>query len=152
MRKYIIISLPVLLLACSPKPKPIMYGHEACHFCSMTIVDQRFGCELVTNKGKVYLFDAIECMVNFIHENPEISRQEELILTNTFDRPGALLSIKECVFLHSQNLPSPMGMFINPVAEEDFAQDLKKKHSGEIYDWEGISSLVRDHHHGLSQK
>ena len=37
------------------------------------------------------------------------------MLTNTLDDPGKLNDVHECCFLRSKNMPSPMGMFINPV-------------------------------------
>ena len=59
----------VLLSSCSVRPQEIIYGQDACHFCSMTIVDKQHGAELVTDKGKIYKFDAIECMINHLSEN-----------------------------------------------------------------------------------
>ena len=34
----------------------------------MTIVDKVHAAEIVTQKGKVYKFDATECMINFMDE------------------------------------------------------------------------------------
>jgi copper chaperone NosL len=66
MQKGIIpIFIMIMLIACNPERKPIQYGEDKCAFCRMSIVDQRFGGEIVTQKGKVYMFDAVECMVNY---------------------------------------------------------------------------------------
>ena len=33
--------------------------------CKMTLVDKKFGAEVVTKKGKVYKFDDLNCMIKF---------------------------------------------------------------------------------------
>jgi len=55
-----------LLTACSHEPDPIRYGKDACAHCKMTIMDKRFSAELITAKGKVFKFDAAECMAGFL--------------------------------------------------------------------------------------
>ena len=39
--------------SCSSQVKPIKYGKDECYFCKMTIVDQKFGVEIVSKKGKI---------------------------------------------------------------------------------------------------
>ena len=65
LKHYIFISLLLLVFSCNVSPKPIDYGSDGCHFCKMTIVDKVHAAEIVTKKGKVYMFDATECMINF---------------------------------------------------------------------------------------
>ena len=60
--------LALLLLACNSGPQAISYGKDACSYCKMTIVEKPFGCEIVTSKGKVAKFDAIECLVAHFSE------------------------------------------------------------------------------------
>ena len=79
--------LPLLLtlafsIACTVSPKPIDYGHVACHYCSMTIVDKQHAAQLVTTKGKVFNFDAVECMMNQLKETDESTIS--LFLANNF--------------------------------------------------------------------
>lgn len=54
----------MLLSACTPKAQSITYGADMCHFCKMNIVDVQHASEIVTKKGKVFKYDAIECMLN----------------------------------------------------------------------------------------
>nr|WP_246229479.1 hypothetical protein [Mucilaginibacter humi] len=67
---FIIMLCCLLLGACSHAPEPIRYGKDACAHCKMTIMDKRFSSELVTAKGKVFKFDAAECMTAYLKENP----------------------------------------------------------------------------------
>src|SRR5690606_41654244 len=55
------------LQACSVGPEPLRYGEDACHSCRMTLMDKKFGAEVVSVKGKVFKFDDMNCMVNFLN-------------------------------------------------------------------------------------
>ncbi len=60
----LIFLVSQLLSSCQPRPEPIHYGQDACDFCRMTIVDKQHAAQMVTEKGRVYKYDAIECMLN----------------------------------------------------------------------------------------
>jgi copper chaperone NosL len=104
----------------------------------MSIVDQRFGGEIVTKKGKIYKFDAVECMNHYLDRADDPSGSFAFILTNTFDKPGELWPAEECVFLISKNMPSPMGGFINPFSTETVALKFLEENEGIIYSWESL--------------
>jgi copper chaperone NosL len=104
----------------------------------MAIVDRRFGCELITKKGKVYKFDATECLIHFIAREEVSISETSMLFTNTLDKPGELLQVEHCYFLQSENMPSPMGMFINPFHEKNLAMKYKKSQSGTVYQWDEL--------------
>ncbi|MCK5277856.1 MAG: nitrous oxide reductase accessory protein NosL [Cyclobacteriaceae bacterium] len=127
-----------MLNGCNPESKPILYGEDKCEFCRMSIVDQRFGGEIVTQKGKTYKFDAVECLVNYIDERVEDESKLKFILTNTYDNPGELINASECTYLKSENMPSPMGMFLNPFKDHSHAIESQKQNTGTILNWEEL--------------
>lgn len=139
---YILMCLPAVLNSCKPAVVPIEYGTDVCSFCTMTIVDNRFGAELVTRKGKIYRFDATECLVNFLQRGTVDEPDIFIMVTNTHDRPGELMEIDLCLFLRSENLPSPMGMYINPFAEYARATDKQSEHGGDLYTFEELSEII----------
>jgi copper chaperone NosL len=53
-----------LLIGCNPKAEKINLGKDQCAECKMTIVDPKFGAEIVTKKGKVYKFDDTHCIAD----------------------------------------------------------------------------------------
>ncbi|NAY92846.1 hypothetical protein GTQ34_13060 [Muricauda sp. JGD-17] len=128
---YIIVI--VLLGGCSAKPQPIEYGSDNCHFCRMTIVDAIHAAEMVTDKGKVFKFDAVECMVNYQKEidSTEIS----MYLCNHYSEPKELIDATGAMFLISENIPSPMGEFLTAFKSEKEALVQKNENGGEIYTW-----------------
>ncbi len=139
---FILLIFVVLGLSCTPKKTSIDYGLDKCHYCKMGIVDRRFGCELVTNKGKVYKFDATECMVHFIESADLDVNEISMLLTNTFDKPGELIPVDHCYFLQSENMPSPMGLYINPFSEKQLAMEYQKSKTGFLYQWDELKDRL----------
>jgi copper chaperone NosL len=137
------VCLVLFVLACKPESQPISYGSDMCEFCRMSIVDQRFGSEIVTRKGKIYKFDAVECMVNYLDKRVEDESQLKYILTNTLDKPGDLVDVQDCKFLISENMPSPMGAFINPFRDIKIATSNQEENSGTIHDWTGLRDELK---------
>lgn len=123
----------LLLLACTTGPQPIRYGEDACNYCKMTIVDQQHSAEAVTNKGKVYKFDAIECLVQYIIPLDE-STFDHILVANA-DEPGMLIDAREASYLVSPNLPSPMGAFLNAFDDPNRSAAVQREQTGTLYSW-----------------
>ena len=134
--KLYIITVLLLVTSCAPEPKPISYGTDDCTYCKMTIADNRYGAEFVTDKGKVYKFDAIECMADYVNKNETLLHS--YLLVNTFDKPNDLISTKDCIFLISNELPSPMGAYLTAFSDKMEADNMRKVKSGSLYSWNDI--------------
>ncbi|WP_067032896.1 nitrous oxide reductase accessory protein NosL [Allomuricauda sp. CP2A] len=143
MKKHITLLFVVLIggIGCSVAPKPIDYGHVGCHYCSMTIVDKQHAAQLVTKKGKVFNFDAIECMMNQLKDEDESTMA--LFLVNDFDQPGELVDAKEATYLISENIPSPMGEYLSAFTNEEAAKETMTKQGGELYTWAEINKRFK---------
>ncbi|MEB2786231.1 nitrous oxide reductase accessory protein NosL [Algoriphagus persicinus] len=126
----------LMISACSTGPHPIDYGKEGCHYCRMTIVDKIHGTELITDKGKVFKFDATECMLNYMAENKQLPIGN--LLTNYFEAPTEFINIQNSTFLISEKLPSPMGANITAFETESSAEEVRSEKGGEIYTWEEL--------------
>ena len=143
MKKHIILLFIMLngSIGCSVGPKPIDYGHVGCHYCSMTIVDKQHAAQLVTKKGKVFNFDAIECMMNQLKDEGESAMA--LFLVNDFGQPGELVDAKEATYLISENIPSPMGEYLSAFTNEEAAKETMTKQGGELYTWTEIKNRFK---------
>src|SRR5690606_12451098 len=84
--------LLLLFTACKPEAQAIDYGFDSCTHCKMTIADNRYGAELVTQKGKVYKFDAIECLAAFKETDSE--EAYAMLLVTDFSEPGVFIDAK----------------------------------------------------------
>lgn len=102
-----LLLFPVFLSACSTDPEPIAFGKDHCSYCKMTISDRRFGGELVTNRGRVYKFDAMECLLPYMTESEEDEFAH--ILGIAYDEPGKLIAVHQLHFIISEQYQSPMG-------------------------------------------
>lgn len=142
LKQFIFISLLLLIISCNVSPKPINYGSDGCHFCKMTIVDKVHAAEIVTKKGKVYMFDATECMINFRKEFD--TSNIELYLSNNYTEPEALVNATKATFLISKKIPSPMGAFLSAFKNEADAIKFQNKKGGKIYTWEELLAKYKD--------
>jgi len=132
--------LALLFFSCAIEPKPIAYGHDNCHYCNMTIVDRQHAAQLVTDKGRAYKFDAIECMVHQDQENN--GQTAALYLINDFNNPGKLIDATTATYLISPQISSPMGANLSGFSSEGDAKEIMAEFSGSLYDWEAIQQKI----------
>jgi len=134
--KTMAIIMIGVLSACSRAPEPIQYGKDACTHCRMTIMDKRFAAEIVTAKGKIFKFDAAECMADFLKEKPEIAANEKSIfLVSDFNHPGQFVDARKSFFLNDNSLASPMGGNLAAFTSENSAKSIQKDKFARLYDW-----------------
>ena len=139
MKKHhliIILLFLALINSCKIGPQPINYGSDGCHFCSMTIVDRQHAAQIVTDKGKVFKFDAVECMMNHLKDigTGHIS----LFLVNDYSAPGELTDATKAFYLISQGIPSPMGEFLTAFGTQAAIDNAISEHKGDELNWEQL--------------
>ena len=132
----LMIFMLFMLSACSKGPQAIDYGNDGCHFCKMTVVDKIHGAELITDKGKVFKFDATECMLNYMGEHTELPIGS--LLTNYYEEPTAFIPTQEATFLISEQLPSPMGANLTAFKTKESAEKVLSEKGGKLYTWEAL--------------
>ena len=129
------------LLSCTIQPEKIEYGKDTCHFCKMLVIDPIHGAEIVTKKGKVFKFDAIECMLNYTNEMNS-SESIALYLVNHYESAEDLIPAKAATYLQSPQIKSPMGE--NLTAFENANHELlrnKKTSDVREYSWQELKEL-----------
>ena len=136
MKNLITLASLLLFLSCNLRPKEINYGEDSCHYCSMTIVDRQHAAQLITHKGKVYKFDATECMINSLSEIEEES--VALFLTTDYSSPERLIDAKSATFIISPNIPSPMRANLAALSSIEDALSLQAAKEGDLYSWEEL--------------
>ncbi|WP_207422984.1 nitrous oxide reductase accessory protein NosL [Desertivirga brevis] len=130
------LTFLLLLFACGKKPEEIRFGSDACEHCKMTIMDQRYGAEIVTAKGKVFKFDSAECMVDFVHiGNAELDDPETIYLTINTAAPGQLIEASSVTFLKDKAFKSPMGGNIASFPTKQLAENNKQNADAKIMSW-----------------
>ena len=122
-------------LSCSVEPTPISYSNDECKFCMMKIMDERFGAEIVTEKGKIYKFDSAECMLRYSKENP--GNPKHVMVTHV-NAPNVLQDAKSSYYVICENIPSPMGANLSSYPNMEFATTKVMELGGKTYSWDEL--------------
>ena len=145
MRKPLSIIILILTAlchsSCSRTPEPIPFGKDACEFCKMTIMDQKFGAEIVTAKGKILKFDSAECLLDALKQDASNSSSADTRLVIDYSNPGNLIDVKNAYFLLDKTVHSPMGGHLAAFNSSEAAGEYKKSNDGVIHSWEDVKKI-----------
>ncbi len=141
MKKIVyLIPLIFILGGCSSDPEPIKYGHDSCEHCRMLITDNNYGAELITKKGKIFKYDSIECLADY---QSNLSEEEiHSMWVVDFYPPNELINFNEAHFLQSENLKSPMGLYLSAYKTELELNEVIKKYGGKKIIWKELTDYV----------
>ena len=134
MKKIIYLFVLGLFAACSNEPQPIDYGNDNCDFCEMTIVSQAYSAQAVSQKGKQYKYDAIECMLN---DQLQHNYDMAVILVADFEQPGTMIDVHKAGFVINDSIKSPMGGNLAAFKKES---SVVKDASEGTFSWEGLET------------
>ncbi len=134
---FSILIMFAITLGCSNmEPRAIEYGNAECAHCNMMVTEQKFGAELVTDKGRYYFFDSAECLFEYMSEQENTNYTH--VLVTPFLQPNTLVDAKSSFYLISSGIPSPMGAFLSSYASLEEAKTQATMHGGEIYNYTQI--------------
>ncbi len=135
MRILLIILLTAFIYGCTVEPEPLAYGTDVCHTCKMTLMDDKFGAEIVTKKGKVYKFDDVNCMLGFYHSDFEEQGNIAHLLVVNFAQPTELIDATNSWYLKSELIRSPMASGIAAFATDEEYSLYKKEWKAILMSW-----------------
>ena len=121
--------------SCSTQPVPLEYGTDTCYSCKMTLVDNKFGAELVTNKGKIYRFDDINCFLSFYHSGHEPVENFEHKLVIDYANPGVLIDAAYAFYVKAPGIRSPMNSQVAAFGTQPDMDEIMKKSKGIYMAW-----------------
>jgi copper chaperone NosL len=128
----------VLFPSCHTKPEPFVLGKDVCYTCKMGFTDYRFGGEVITVKGKLYKFDDIICMIQFLKSGIVEEKEIKQTIVVDFNNPGKFINTTEAFFAASPQLKSPMGS--NAAAFHTLAA--ARETSGMLTNWQELYNKV----------
>ncbi|MGZ5253505.1 MAG: nitrous oxide reductase accessory protein NosL [Flavitalea sp.] len=131
----ILLLIPLFLTSCSSGPRPIKVGEDACTFCKMTVTDKKFGAELVTDKGKVFVYDDLHCLAEYVKQNPDLTNSDYYV---TSFESGDLIKSDKAVYLKSELLKSPMGSNIAAFSSAESMNKFSGNYPGEVIQWNKV--------------
>jgi copper chaperone NosL len=134
---------PLLLLlgGCESGQQPIEYGRDACAECGMNLVDQHYGNEYITSKGKVFRFDDVNCMIEHVRRVKNDDKAKLMVID--FNTPNQFLEAEKAVYLHHKKLRSPMRGDVAAFQSRSSAEAVMQKlgEGGKILTWEEVWKL-----------
>lgn len=144
MNRLLISLISLLILAsCSAEPRPIVLGQDACHHCKMTLMDPKFGAELVTDKGKIFIFDDVNCLMGYMDSEEGISQTFKHVLVMDYLNPGMLIDANFAFYLKSTDFKTPMASNIVAFPEFDLLEEYKAKNGGVYLAWGELTTQFK---------
>ncbi len=129
------IFLAVSFFSCASHPEPFVLGKDQCYHCKMAVVDLKYGGEIITDKGKVYKFDDLGCMINFIQADDVGASKMKQILVMDYSKSNELIDVKSAWFVVGESIHTPMNSHLIGFADNNAAQKFKKQNNGEVKEW-----------------
>ncbi|HWA05217.1 MAG TPA: nitrous oxide reductase accessory protein NosL [Ignavibacteria bacterium] len=124
--------------ACSTDPEEINFGVDQCSLCRMNISEHRFGAEIVTKKGKIFKYDAAECMFNALSLGNVNYNDAAGFYVVDASNPKKLIDGVTASYLISEKLPSPMGANLSAYGKKEDAETNRKQYGGDLKTWEDL--------------
>jgi copper chaperone NosL len=128
----------LVLSSCNTRPEPFAYGKDVCDDCRMTIVDPKFGAEIVTKKGRIYKFDDVHCLLHFLDAGKaDVKQVAQLVFADY--RNKNLIDANAVYFVKSAQLRSPMNSNTAAFSDKTTADHIAFESSGDVMTWNEVA-------------
>lgn len=128
--------------SCTAGPEPFAIGKDVCDECRMTIMDPKFGSEVITKKGKVYKFDDAHCLVKFLKAGTVKETEiNQTVFINYTDGKN-FVDVKKASFVTSPQLKSPMNSNTAAFADRTEADKKAAETKGILMNWEELKKAL----------
>ncbi|NQV41587.1 MAG: nitrous oxide reductase accessory protein NosL [Candidatus Marinimicrobia bacterium] len=142
MNPISVVLLAILVISCEPTVQAINYGQDGCSYCRMTIVEDLYGSEILTTKGKAHKFDSIECLAAFVIKGDLPKEKIHSLYFTDFEDAGNLYPLQGLIFVQAKKLKSPMGLNLSAFRTQKTADDVALLYFGETMTWEQVQTYV----------
>lgn len=142
----------LLIVSCAPEgPIVVNPGQERCAHCRMDVADMRFNAQLITEKGKRFHFDSIECMEAWIIENAD--QKVARAYVKNVAQPDQFLEREKARYVKSERLASPMGAYLAAYGTQEQVAKAITEYGGRELKLEELKTAADDwkrsmHDHG----
>ncbi len=107
----------------------------------MTLTDQKFGAEIITTTNKVYKYDDVNCLVNYLKAYPDVEKKVKTIYIVDYSNAGNFIPINEALLLYSEEIRSPMGSSIAAFSSKPDRDAIQNQLSlSETLTWEKVKT------------
>lgn len=122
------------IVSCGTKePQPIKLNVDSCDSCKMTIANAQYAAELITDKGRIYKFDDLSCMIHYIKENGGLPNAR--LFVNDYPTANKFIAFEQAFFLKGGSIHGPMGGKVIGFGSSAEAQNYQPKLQAEAVNW-----------------
>ena len=136
------VVIALFITSCNTKPAPFAYGKDICDDCKMTIMDPKFGGEIITKKGKIYKFDDSHCMIHFLKAGTVKDADISQTVFIDYENQKNFLDVKTASFVVSPELKSPMNGNAAAFSSQKIASEKAPAVSGTIKTWDELKTSL----------
>lgn len=138
VKRFVICLFFLLLLtACggeeSGTPEPIDEDVDVCELCYMSVFDNQFAAQIVTEDGKALKFDDIGCLAAYIVDN----EQEGTPYVRDFDTLE-WVHVDEALFVFGEEIETPMNSGLASFANKESMDQFLSENAGSEWSWEEV--------------
>jgi copper chaperone NosL len=104
----------------------------------MGIVDVRFGSELITDKGKIYKFDDIGCMIRFMKTGAVEQKNISRTVVVNYEKQSDFIDADKAILIISETTKSPMGFNITAFSNKESVSKIE----GKVFSWNELFNKI----------
>ncbi|MFT3747263.1 MAG: nitrous oxide reductase accessory protein NosL [Agriterribacter sp.] len=134
-----VVLFILLFSSCNTGPEAITAGRDNCSHCKMSISDIKYAAEIVTQKGKIYKFDDITCLVSFIKDKAVDEKDVQQVYLSDFSAPHNLVTSGEAFLLKGGSIHAPMNGDIVAFANKDSLAKMVSQLGAAEVTWQQVS-------------
>ena len=101
-------------------------------------MDPKFGGEVITKKGKVYKFDDVHCVKNFLKKGGVKEADIAQTVFIDYENNKNFLDVKSSFFVVSPELKSPMNSNAASFSTKPAADKKAAETNGSVKNWEEL--------------
>ena len=124
-----------------PAPRSLVLGRDVCQHCHMTLVDRRFGGEMVSRTGKVTPFDDVGCLA--VGAAAVAPSSIHSLWASDYLESDSVVAVERLVFLRVDSLRTPMGYGIVAVRPGPKADSLARRYGVRLMVWRDVMAWAR---------
>lgn len=144
MKKAAIITMLIglfsIMAGCgndSVQPVAIDEGVDVCEVCNMSVADNAFATQLATAEGRVYKFDDIGCMQEWLHQHQDTEIKAQFVRDQN---NAAWTDSSKAFYVFDPSFRTPMGYGVYSFQDKAAAEQLiQKEGKGKLMTGEELS-------------
>jgi copper chaperone NosL len=106
-------------------------------------MDNKYGAEIVTKKGKVYKFDDVNCLMNFYKSDYEPAENIAHVLVIDFANPEQLINAVNAHYVQAEEIRSPMASNIAAFNTLKALNKFNSEWSGKELNWNELKEKLK---------